>query len=77
MSDRYPQLFLGLLSLSIALVIGALAVGSAVRDVKLANDQVTVTGSARRPIRSDFALWRVSVTSQSAKRKTRTRAVHR
>ncbi len=64
MSERFPQLFWGLVVVGVALVIAALAGSAAVRDVKRANDQIMVTGSARRPIRSDFVVWRVSVSSQ-------------
>ena len=63
-AQRFPQLFWGLIALAAGLVISALAGASALRDIKRANDEVTVTGSARRPIRSDLLIWRASVTSQ-------------
>lgn len=66
MEDRKtPGLFYGLLALSFALVIGFLAIARGLADIKSAGDQVTVTGSARRPIRSDFVVWRASIAVQS------------
>jgi len=65
MSDRFPQLFWGLVAVSVALVGAAIIGGNALRDVKRANDVITVTGSARRPIRSDFIIWHGSVTIQN------------
>jgi hypothetical protein len=60
------SLFWGLVAVSAALVIGSFAVGSALKDVRRSGDQITVTGSARRAVRSDFVIWRVTVSGQSA-----------
>ncbi len=38
---------------------------SALRDIRRGNEEVAVTGSAKRSIRSDFAVWRLSVSVQS------------
>jgi uncharacterized protein len=62
--NRFPQLFGGLFALSIAIVIGSFMGAGAIREVKRANDVLTVTGSARKPIRSDYIIWRTSVSSQ-------------
>jgi hypothetical protein len=61
---RFPQLFAGLLALALALVISSLIGAKAIRDAKQANDVLVVTGSAKRPIRSDSIIWRLSVSSQ-------------
>jgi uncharacterized protein len=61
--ERFPQLFSGLFALSLALVAGSFIGASAIRNLKQ-TDVVTVTGSAKRPIRSDYIIWRVSVSSQ-------------
>ncbi len=57
MNERFPQLFWGL----VALTIGLFAVGfftyAAIRAAKRGNDVITVTGSARRTVRSDYATW--------------------
>ena len=64
MSERFPQLFWGLVAFSLAIVIGSVAGSLAVRDIKRARNEVTVTGSARRPVRSDFIVWRAGVSTQ-------------
>ncbi|HEX2092147.1 MAG TPA: SIMPL domain-containing protein [Longimicrobiaceae bacterium] len=65
MSERFPQLFWGLVALAAGLVLAALLGAGAIRSAKRAGDQIEVTGSARRPIRSDYAVWRLSVSAQS------------
>ncbi len=60
----FPQLLTGLVALALALVASAWIGADALRDVKRANDVLVVTGSAKRPIRSDSVIWRVSVSSQ-------------
>ncbi len=62
--DRFPQLFAGLAALSLALVVSSFMGATAIRSFKQANDALIVTGSAKRPIRSDYVVWRVSVSSQ-------------
>jgi hypothetical protein len=64
MSERFPQLFWGLVALSVAILIGSLAGARAVGAIKRASDEVTVTGSARRPVRADFIVWRAGVSTQ-------------
>lgn len=63
-SERYPQFFAGLVALSLALVGSTFIGATALRDVKSSNDVMVVTGSAKRPIRSDYIIWRLSVSSQ-------------
>ncbi|GAB4161460.1 MAG: SIMPL domain-containing protein [Cyanobacteria bacterium J069] len=63
-SERYPQLFAGLVALSLALVGSTFIGAAALRDIKSTNDVLVVTGSAKRPIRSDYIIWRLSVSSQ-------------
>jgi hypothetical protein len=64
--DRPSGLFSGMLVLGASLVISSLIAASAVRAVKRAGDEVSVTGSARQPITSDFIVWRCSVSTQSS-----------
>lgn len=61
---RFPQFFAGFVALSLALVLSSLIGAKAIRDVKQANDVLVVTGSAKRPIRSDYIILRLSVSSQ-------------
>lgn len=62
--SRLPQLLAGMLVLSVALVLSSWIGAKAIRDVKQANDVLVVTGSAKRPIRSDYLIWTLSVSSQ-------------
>lgn len=66
MNRRLPELLIGLVALSIAAVITGSVVAGAIRDVKKRRDTITVTGSAREPIRADLAMWRISVRAQKA-----------
>ncbi|MBD3883651.1 SIMPL domain-containing protein [Phormidium tenue FACHB-886] len=63
-TDRFPQLFAGLAALSLALVVSSFVGASAIRAFKHSEDALVVTGSAKRPIRSDYIIWRLSVSSQ-------------
>lgn len=60
-----PQVLLGLVSLSVALVAGSLIGASAVGEFTRANNLVQVTGSARRAITSDYIVWQFRVESQN------------
>ena len=62
MLERLPLLG-GLALLAIAFVIGAFAIGHGIRD-KNRNDVISVTGSAKKRIQSDYIVWDVSVASQ-------------
>jgi len=62
--ERLPQL-IGLTLLALALFVGLLALASGIRD-RGRNDTISVTGSARHPIVSDYIVWDASVQSQQA-----------
>jgi hypothetical protein len=64
-SDRTPQLLLGMVALAVAVVIAAFIGASAFKAAKRAGDQIEVTGSAKRQIRADYAVWRLSVATQA------------
>ncbi|MGH2933291.1 MAG: SIMPL domain-containing protein [Gaiellaceae bacterium] len=64
MRERFP-LFAGLTLLAVAILLGSVAIGSGIRN-RNTNDTVTVTGSAKHLITSDYAIWDTSVTSQDA-----------
>lgn len=59
-----PELLIGLVALALAAVITGIVVSNAIRDVKKRRDTITVTGSAREPIRANLATWRISVRAQ-------------
>ncbi len=65
MSERFPQLFWGLVALALSIVLASALGTLALRDVRRSGDEIQVTGSAKRPIRSDYVVWRLWVTSQS------------
>jgi uncharacterized protein len=64
MRERLP-LLVGLTLLSIAILLGAVSVGRGIRD-RGKGDVVTVTGSAKQRITSDYVIWDISVTSQQS-----------
>lgn len=66
MSERFPQLFWGMIALTAGLVAASALTAGAVKSMRRADDAIEVTGSARRPIRSDVAIWRLSVTGAGA-----------
>ena len=64
MRDRSP-LLIGLALLALAVFLGSIAIGHGIRDRGNTNI-VTVTGSAKAHITSDYAIWDLSVTSKQS-----------
>jgi hypothetical protein len=62
--ERLPLLG-GLALLAIAFVIGSIFIGHGIRD-KNRNDVISVTGSAKKRIVSDYVVWDLAVTSEQA-----------
>jgi hypothetical protein len=62
--ERLP-LLAGLALLAIAFVIGSIFIGHGIRD-KNRNDVISVTGSAKKRITSDYVVWNFFVTSQQS-----------
>jgi hypothetical protein len=60
--ERLP-LLVGLAFISIAVGLGTYELADGIRN-RGNQDQITVTGSAKRSIVSDFVIWDASVTSQ-------------
>jgi hypothetical protein len=65
MDDRRSHHLYGLAALAVSLLLGLVAISGSLKDIRRGNEDVAVTGSARRPIRSDFAVWRLAVSHQS------------
>ncbi|HLV27308.1 MAG TPA: SIMPL domain-containing protein [Gemmatimonadales bacterium] len=63
------QLFWGLTALAVALVIGAFAGASAIRDFRRV-DEMEATGSSRRAVTADYIVWRANVSVQGSSRQT-------
>lgn len=68
-SRTIPAIILGTALIASA-SIGAIAVSG----LKRAGDEITVTGSATRPVRADLAVWRLDVTTQAPTQLAATRA---
>ncbi|PIQ25473.1 SIMPL domain-containing protein [bacterium (Candidatus Blackallbacteria) CG17_big_fil_post_rev_8_21_14_2_50_48_46] len=67
MNEKQSPYFLaGMVVLSAALVASAWLGAKALGNLRSSDQTVSVTGSARKSIRSDFAIWRSSVGVESA-----------
>jgi hypothetical protein len=64
MRDRVP-LLVGLTLLAVAIAVGSLLIAGGIRD-RNRNDVITVTGSAKKRISSDYVVWDLAVTSQQS-----------
>jgi uncharacterized protein len=73
--ERLP-LFGGLALIAIAFVIGSFAIGHGIRD-KNRNDVISVTGSAKKRITSDYVVWNLFVTSEQGSAQTAARELAR
>ena len=62
---KESPVFWGMVALASALVLASLIGSLTVMRVKRGGDAITVTGSARKPIRSDFIIWRGSVGAKA------------
>ena len=60
-----PELFLGLLSIGVAVVLTAKIVAGTIHDARHIRDTISVTGSARKPIDSDLVRWSVTVSREA------------
>src|SRR5215218_11315867 len=57
-SERFPQLFWGMVALGLALVLASLIGAATLRKVKSAGNEIEVTGSFKKQVRSDYAVWK-------------------
>ncbi len=58
-----------MLGLSVAIVVGAFLASNAIKESRSDSD-ITVTGSARKPITSDLVQWKGSVTAENSNLQT-------
>ncbi|HEX6746200.1 MAG TPA: SIMPL domain-containing protein [Longimicrobium sp.] len=63
-TERFPQLFWGMVALGLGLVLAALVGAAALKSVKRAGDQIEVTGSFKKQVRSDYAVWKSAIAIQ-------------
>ncbi len=66
MSDQKSQYLYGFAALGLSICLGLFFVSGALRHIRRGNEEVTVTGSAKRAIRSDFVVWKLTVSVQSS-----------
>src|SRR5947208_2617954 len=59
-----PELFLGLLAISVAVVLTAHIVAGTIHDVRHSQDTLSVTGSARVPVTSNLVKWSLEVSGR-------------
>lgn len=62
-SNQFPQVFWGMVAMAIAVTVAAVVGGDAIRALR-PSDSLTIIGSAKRPIKSNYAIWQSSVTAQ-------------
>ena len=62
---RIPPIVAGLLFLALAIFLGSWLIADGIRD-RDRGDVITVTGSAKRRIVSDYVVWTASLTTESA-----------
>src|SRR3954452_20936139 len=65
-TERFPQLFWGMVALGLGLVLAALIGAATLKSVKRAGDQIEVTGSFKKQVRSDYAVWKSAIAIQGA-----------
>lgn len=59
------SLFWGFVAIAAGIFLAGLFIAGALKDIRRTNDDITVTGSAKHPIRADYAIWRPSVSTQN------------
>ena len=60
-----PELFLGLLAISVAIVITADQVTDTIEERRRVDDKISVTGSAREPISANLVRWTLVVANEA------------
>jgi hypothetical protein len=60
-----PELFLGLLAISVAIVITADQVTDTIEERRRVDDKLSVTGSAREPISANLVRWTLVVANEA------------
>lgn len=66
MNQKFPQYFWGFTLLAAAFVIASVVVSNTILKVKSVGNTLTVTGSAKKPIISDYIKWEGSVSRKSS-----------
>jgi uncharacterized protein len=72
-----PQLFLGLLSLAVAVVLTAHILAGTIHDARHSRDTLGVTASARVPIDANLVKWTLTVSGEAPQASTAARMLRR
>ena len=66
-TERNGNIFNAGFALAIALVLSSIVIGWAYVHTKKSDQTITVTGSARKRIKSDLVVWRAGVSYQASR----------
>jgi hypothetical protein len=64
---KLPEVFLGMLSVAVAVVLIAGTAADTIRERRRDQETISVTGSARRPISSNLVNWSLEVSTEAAR----------
>src|ERR671928_2060782 len=64
---RLPEIFLGLLSISVAFVLVSHTAAGAIHDARHTHDTISVTASAKEPISANLVRWTLTVRGEAAR----------
>jgi hypothetical protein len=76
MSERSSSSIWGMVVIAVGLIISAAILSGAVIEVKRSRDTITVTGSARMQVESDYVVWRGSIVVNAATVQAASKEVH-
>jgi hypothetical protein len=63
-SAGFPQLFWGMVALGLGLVLASVIGAAALKSIKRSGDEIEVTGSFKKQVRSDYAVWHSALAIQ-------------
>ena len=64
---RLPEVFLGLVSISVAFVLVSHVAAAAIHDARHTHDTISVTASAKEPISANLVQWSITVRGEAAR----------
>lgn len=76
MSERTSSSIWGMVVIAAGLIISAAILSGAAVEIKGARDTITVTGSARMQVASDYVVWRGSIVVNAATMQAASKDVH-
>jgi len=76
MSERTSYSLWGMVAIAVGIVISAAIISGAALEVKRSRNTITVTGSARMQVASDYVVWRGSIVVNAATMQAASKEVH-